>query len=42
MDVKIAFLNGELSEIAYMKQMEGFQEKGKEHVICKLKKTYTT
>ena len=29
MDVKTTFLNGDLSEIMYMKQLDGFQEKGK-------------
>ena len=40
MDVKIAFLNGDLLEIVYMKQLDGFQEKGKEHLVCKLKKVH--
>ena len=38
MDVKTAFLNGDLSDSMYMKQLDGFQEKGKEHLVCKLKK----
>ena len=37
MDVTSAFLNGTLSEEVYMKQPEGFIEKGKENLVCKLK-----
>ena len=36
MDVKTTFLNGNLLEMIYMKQPDGFQEKGKEHLVCKL------
>ena len=39
MDVKTAFLNGDLSETIYMSQPDGFQEKGKEHHVCRLKKS---
>ena len=39
MDVKMAFLNGELKETIYMKQPEGFIVPGKEKTICKLKKS---
>ncbi|KAJ9562866.1 hypothetical protein OSB04_008026 [Centaurea solstitialis] len=39
MDVKTAFLNGDLYEDVYMSQPEGFKEKGKEHLVCKLKKS---
>ncbi|KAJ9561618.1 hypothetical protein OSB04_006778 [Centaurea solstitialis] len=39
MDVKTAFLNGDLYEDVYMSQPEGFKEEGKEHLICKLKKS---
>ncbi len=38
MDVKTAFLNGVLEVEIYMDQPEGFVQKGKEHLVCKLKK----
>ena len=38
MDVKTAFLNGELNEEIYMKQLEKFIVKGQEHKVCKLVK----
>jgi hypothetical protein len=38
MDVKSAYLNGKLEETIYMKQPEGFAEKGKEGLVCLLKK----
>jgi transposase InsO family protein len=38
MDVKSAYLNGTLEETIYMRQPEGFEEKGKEQFVCLLKK----
>ena len=38
MDVKITFLNSDLSEKVYIVQPEGFEEKGKENLVCRLKK----
>ena len=37
MNVKIAFLNGNLEEEIYMMQLEGFIAKNQEHMVCKLK-----
>ena len=38
-DVKIAFLSGNLEEEVYMKQLKGFSSSSGEHLICKLKKS---
>ncbi|GJV17208.1 zinc finger, CCHC-type containing protein [Tanacetum coccineum] len=39
MDVKTTFLNGDLDEEVYMKQLEGFVMPGNEHKVCKLVKS---
>ncbi|CAL5417495.1 unnamed protein product [Camellia sinensis] len=39
MDVKTAFLHGDLKEEIYMEQPEGFEVKGKENSVCRLKKS---
>ena len=40
MDVKTAFLNGDLKEQIYMSQPKGFIESGKEKKVCKLTLPY--
>ena len=39
MDIKIAFLNGELEEEIYMDQSDGFVASGQEGKVCKLLKS---
>ena len=39
MDVRTTFLNGDLVEDVYMSQPTGFEEVGKESMVCKLQKS---
>ena len=39
MDVSTAFLHGELTDEVYMRQPEGFVEPGREHLVCRLKRS---
>ena len=39
MDVKMAFLNGDLEDEFYMKQLEEFSFSDCKHLVCKLKKS---
>ncbi len=38
MDVKTAFLNGDIDLDIWMEQPEGFAKQGHEHLVCKLLK----
>ena len=40
MDMKTAFLHGDVEEELYMEQSQGFQSKKKTHLVCRLKKSY--
>jgi hypothetical protein len=40
LDVKTAFLNGDLQEEVYVKQPHGFAMKGKEHIVFRLNKSH--
>jgi hypothetical protein len=39
LDVKTSFLHGDLEEEIYMQQPRGYEVKGKENLVCKLKKS---
>ena len=39
MDVDTAFLNGDLEDEIYMLQPQGYEAKGKEKMVCRLKKS---
>ena len=39
LDVKTTFLHGDLKEEIYIEQPNGFKERGKENLVCKLKKS---
>ena len=39
LDVKMMFLHGDLEEEIYMQQPKGFMEKGKENLVCRLRKS---
>ncbi|CAM8893486.1 unnamed protein product [Rhodiola kirilowii] len=39
MDVKTAFLHGDLDKETYMEQPEGFQVEGKEDYVCRRQKS---
>ena len=39
MDGRTTFLNGDLFEDVYMSQPIGFEEVGKDHMVCKLQKS---
>jgi hypothetical protein len=38
LDVKLVFLYGDLEEDIYMQQPQGYEVRGKENLVCRLKK----
>jgi Reverse transcriptase (RNA-dependent DNA polymerase) len=38
LDIKIAFLHGDLKEKLYMEQPESFEKRRQEHLVCKLRR----
>ena len=39
LDVKTTFIHGDLEEEIYMQQPQGYEVKGKEKLVCRLKKS---
>ena len=39
LDIKTTFLHGDLKDEIYMEQLDRFRERGKENLVCKLKKS---
>jgi hypothetical protein len=39
LDVKTTFLHGDLEEDIYMQQPQGYEVKGKDNLVCRLKKS---
>lgn len=39
LDMKTTFLYGDLEGCVYMKKLKGFEVKGKEELVCRLKKS---
>ena len=39
MGIKTTFLHGDLEDLVYMVQLEGFIQLGQEHLVCKLRKS---
>ena len=39
LDVETTFLHGDLEEEIYIQQLEGFEAKGKENLVCRMRNT---